>query len=122
MNRFLLACLLLTPAFAAADERILSFDSNIVVRQDGSIEVTETIRVRAEGKQIRRGIYRDFPTDYEDKSGNDYHVRFTRWLYCETISSKISIRRKWATGSELISVVQTGLFHRESTPTHFVTK
>jgi uncharacterized membrane protein YgcG len=77
MKRLWLACLLLTPAFAAADERILSFHSDIVARQDGRLEITETIRVRAEGQQIRRGIYRDFPTDYEDKFGNDYHVRFT---------------------------------------------
>ncbi len=77
MKRFWLACLLLTPAFAAADERILSFHSDIMVKQDGWIEVTETIRVRAEGQQIRRGIYRDFPTDYEDALGNEYHVRFT---------------------------------------------
>jgi uncharacterized membrane protein YgcG len=39
------------------------------------IEVTETIRVRAEGKQIRRGIYRDFPVEYEDRLGNDYNVK-----------------------------------------------
>ncbi len=77
MKKFWLACLLLTTAFAAADERILSFHSDIMVKQDGWIEVTETIRVRAEGQQIRRGIYRDFPTDYEDALGNEYHVRFT---------------------------------------------
>ncbi len=77
MRRFWLACLLLTPLFVAADERILSYHSDILVKQDGSIEVTETIRVRAEGQQIRRGIYRDFPTDYEDKLGNEYHVRYT---------------------------------------------
>ena len=76
MKRFWLACLLLVSAFASADERILSFHSDIIVKQDGWIEVTETIRVRAEGQQIRRGIYRDFPTDYEDRYGNDYHVRF----------------------------------------------
>jgi len=26
---------------------------------------------------MRRGIYRDFPTEYEDAIGNEYHVRFT---------------------------------------------
>jgi hypothetical protein len=77
MKRFWLAWLTLISAFATADERILSFHSDVIVRQDGSIEVTEIIRVRAEGQQIRRGIYRDFPTDYEDILGNDYHVRFT---------------------------------------------
>jgi uncharacterized membrane protein YgcG len=77
MKRFWLVCLTLISSIATADERILSFHSDIIVRQDGTIEVTEIIRVRAEGQQIRRGIYRDFPTDYEDKLGNDYHVRFT---------------------------------------------
>jgi hypothetical protein len=59
-----------------ADERILSYHSDITIRQDSSILVTETIRVRAEGQQIRRGIYRDLITEYEDKYGNDYRVRF----------------------------------------------
>jgi hypothetical protein len=61
---------------AAADERILEFHSDITVKQDGWIEVTETIRVRAEGDRIRRGIYRDFPTEYFDKLGNRYVVDF----------------------------------------------
>ena len=74
--RFITGLLLLLPLFAAADERILSFHSDIVVMQDGWIEVTETIRVRAEGKRIRRGIYRVFPTDYRDKLGNEYVVDF----------------------------------------------
>ena len=39
------------------------------------IEVTETITVRAEGKQIRRGIYRDFPVEYEDRLGNSYKIK-----------------------------------------------
>jgi uncharacterized protein (TIGR04222 family) len=57
---------------AGADERILSFHSDILVLADGAIEVTETIRVRAEGDRIRRGIYRDQYTDYEDTFGNRY--------------------------------------------------
>lgn len=61
---------------ASADERILNFHSEIRVLQDGWIEVTETIRVRAEGNRIRRGIYRDFPTEYYDKLGNRYQVEF----------------------------------------------
>ena len=64
MNRAWLACLLLVPVLSSGDERILSYHSDILVKQDGWIEVTETIRVRAEGAQIRRGIYRDYPTRY----------------------------------------------------------
>lgn len=68
--------LLLLSCAALADERILEFHSEIIVMPSGWIDVTETIRVRAEGDRIRRGIYRDFPTDYEDRLGNDYVVDF----------------------------------------------
>jgi hypothetical protein len=73
-----LACLVLLalPLLAGADERILEFHSDITVMQDGWIEVTEMIRVRAEGDRIRRGIYRDFPTEYFDRLGNRYVVDF----------------------------------------------
>jgi uncharacterized membrane protein YgcG len=75
--KYFAACLLLLAFSAQADERILEFHSDILVMQDGWIEVTETIRVRSEGNRIRRGIYRDFPTTYEDKLGNSYVVEFS---------------------------------------------
>ena len=68
MKRFVLL-LLWAPLLASADERVHAFHSDILVEADGWIEVTETIRVRSEGRQIRRGIFRDFPTTYEDKRG-----------------------------------------------------
>ena len=55
---------------AAAQERILDYRVEVDIRSDGSIEVAERIRLRAEGEQIRRGIYRDFPTRYRDRYGN----------------------------------------------------
>lgn len=69
-------CLLLVSSTTFADERILDFHADILVMPDGWIDVTESIRVRAEGNRIRRGIYRDFPTAYRDKLGNDYVVGF----------------------------------------------
>ena len=64
MTRLRLFALLLfalaLPAFA--QERIPSHDSTVAVNADGSMDVTETIKVHAEGSDIRRGIYRDFPT------------------------------------------------------------
>ena len=63
-------------AQARAQERILSYDSVIEVRADGSLDITEDIRVRAEGSAIRRGIYRDFPTRYQDRLGNRVMVGF----------------------------------------------
>ncbi len=73
MKRWLLLALLL-PLTAHADERILSFHSDIVVMSDGWIEVTETITVTAEGNRIQRGIYRDLPTRYFDRLKNAYEV------------------------------------------------
>lgn len=61
---------------AAASERILSFSSAITVDPDASMRVTETIKVVSSGDQIKRGIYRDFPTTYKDRAGNTYVVGF----------------------------------------------
>jgi len=64
------------PAAAQADERILRFNSDVAIERSGDLTVTETIDVRSEGEQIRRGIYRDFPTDYADRHGGKVHVDF----------------------------------------------
>jgi uncharacterized membrane protein YgcG len=76
---------LLAASTATAEERILSFHSDIRVLPDSAIEVIETIEVRAEGERIRRGIYRDFPTVYQDRGG-----------------------RRVVTGFELLSVTRDG--------------
>ncbi|MDP6313158.1 MAG: DUF2207 domain-containing protein, partial [Arenicellales bacterium] len=70
-----LAAFAATPA-ALASERILSFESLVTVEKSGTLTVTETITVLAEGKKIKRGIYRDFPTRYRDRAGNNYTVGF----------------------------------------------
>ncbi|HOU50922.1 MAG: DUF2207 domain-containing protein [Smithella sp.] len=57
-------------------ERILSFHSDIEVLRSSGMIVTETIEVYAAGNQIKRGIYRDFPTKYKDRYGRNYKVRF----------------------------------------------
>lgn len=69
----LLCCLswLLPPlASAQAGERIRDYAIEVDVRADGSLDVVEHITVHAAGEQIRRGIYRDFPTRYRDRVGN----------------------------------------------------
>jgi uncharacterized membrane protein YgcG len=67
---------MLSLSVAVADERILAYHSDIDIMEDGSMTVVETIRVRAEGQYIRRGIFRDFPTDYEDSLGNRFRLEF----------------------------------------------
>jgi hypothetical protein len=63
------------PAWAQA-ERILSFKSFITVHPDASLTVTEDITVQAAGREIKRGIIRDFPTTYRDRLGNTVTVGF----------------------------------------------
>lgn len=61
---------------AHADERILAFDSTVTVNGDGTLQVRERIRVRAEGQNIKRGIYREFPTVYQGQGGRQVMVGF----------------------------------------------
>jgi uncharacterized membrane protein YgcG len=61
---------------ATAEERITEFDSDIAIARDGTLTVSETIAVNAEGDRIQHGIFRDFPTLYRDRAGNRVRVRF----------------------------------------------
>ncbi|MBT8390890.1 MAG: DUF2207 domain-containing protein, partial [Ignavibacteria bacterium] len=57
-------------------ERILSFESDIIINKDASMIVVEKIKVHVQGIKIKRGIFRDFPTEYKDNYGNNYNVKF----------------------------------------------
>src|SRR5690554_1938640 len=52
--------LITLPAFG--QEVIRNFETAIAVHEDASVRITETITVNAEGRDIRRGIFRDIPT------------------------------------------------------------
>lgn len=54
---------------ARAAEEILRLSSEIVVAASGEITVTERLTVTAAGKELRSGIHRDVPTQYQDTSG-----------------------------------------------------
>jgi uncharacterized membrane protein YgcG len=62
-------------AFAA--EIIHYFDSNVSVAKDGELTVIESVRVRAEGREIRHGIHRDFPLTFKDAGGRLREVDFS---------------------------------------------
>jgi hypothetical protein len=51
------------------EERILHFDSNVTVNDDGGMLVRETIKVQSTGESMRHGIYRVFPTAAETRLG-----------------------------------------------------
>jgi len=74
--RRLLLALLVAAAPAAAQERVLDFHSDIRIGADGGLHVTERIEVLVEGREIKRGILRDFPTDYRDRTGARVRVPF----------------------------------------------
>jgi uncharacterized membrane protein YgcG len=71
-----LFCLAASTA-AQADERILRYFSDVQIQKDSSLEVTETIDLRAEHDRINHGIYRDFPTRYRSPHGGQVRVGFT---------------------------------------------
>jgi hypothetical protein len=68
-------CAVAGPALAER-ELIVDYSSEITVHEDGGVTVVETITVVATGNKIKRGIYRDFPTDYESTHGNWVRVGF----------------------------------------------
>ena len=81
MTRLFLALLLMLAAIAplspaAAEEYIRSYDADITLSRDGSMTVTETIVANAEGREIRRGIFRDFPLTFVNEKGRTAKVDF----------------------------------------------
>lgn len=79
LTRFALGIALLLAAAVSprAEEVISRFKADITVLPSGEMEVVETIAVRAEGQDIRHGIFRDFPLTMLDAEGNTIHVDFT---------------------------------------------
>ena len=79
LKRLVLAVLLAFVAacpLSAGTERILDFESVVVIDPDGSMVVTENITVQAAGDQIKRGIVREFPTTYTGTDGRTARVGF----------------------------------------------
>jgi Predicted membrane protein (DUF2207) C-terminal domain/Predicted membrane protein (DUF2207) N-terminal domain len=67
---------LFAAAGAFAAEVIYSFDSDATLAKNGELSVTEVIAVQAEGREIRHGIYRDFPLTFKDAGGALREVDF----------------------------------------------
>ncbi len=61
--------LLVLPLSAFQQEEILNYDVDVLVEEDGTLDITESIKVRAMNNKINRGIYRDFPHIVKDKWG-----------------------------------------------------
>lgn len=68
--------LIWTACGAQAEEVIRDYHADITVLPDATLEVTETITVNAEGNDIKRGIFRDFPLYAQDARGFRQKVDF----------------------------------------------
>lgn len=76
MRWFAALLLALAPVGLHAEERIREFNSDVRIAQDGTLTVTETIKLTSEGNEIKRGINRDFPTRYRNRFGQSTRVTF----------------------------------------------
>ncbi|MBJ6988232.1 DUF2207 domain-containing protein [Devosia sp. MC521] len=59
---------------ASAREEIRSLIADVTLATDGSVHVTETLVVNAEGLDIRRGIYRDVPVTMRSDDGSKIRI------------------------------------------------
>ncbi len=55
---------------------VQNYDVELLVEKNAVLWVTETIVVEADGRSIKRGIYRDFPTSYRNANGRKVKVGF----------------------------------------------
>lgn len=84
---------------AQARERVTDFHSAVSIAADGTLTVQETIEVEVEGREIRRGILRDFPTEYHDRLGHRVIVPF----------DVLEVRRNGAPESYALSALDNGV-------------
>lgn len=77
---FVLLLLVLTPPVAARSLVIESFEADIVVNADGTLEVTEVLRPRFTGSW--NGIFRTIPVEYRHPMGFNY----TLFLEVESVT------------------------------------
>ena len=92
----LIAFLVALPAFAAVRQIIIQhFDDEVVVGEDGTIDVTETIEARFSGENWH-GLYRSIPVEYTNPQGLNYT------LLIDHVSATDSDGRtlKWEQSSE----------------------
>jgi uncharacterized membrane protein YgcG len=77
VSLLILALLALVPFPSLAKEVIRSFDSTIIVHQDGRLTLRERITARSEGVDITHGLFRDFPLTFRKDDGSLGRVDFS---------------------------------------------
>jgi len=99
VNAAVAAILLLLATAADAQERITDFAAAIAIDAEGELSITETIVVQVEGQAIKRGILRDFPTEYRDRLGNKVRASF----------DVVEVRRNGAAENHAVEKLDNGV-------------
>lgn len=87
--------LVLSSFYLLAQEKIYLFESKIEVLRSGDLDIVETIKVRAEGNQIKRGIFRAIPNSYRSKLGSKFKVDFEiKDISRDGISEKYHVKKQ----------------------------
>ena len=76
LRSFILTFIIFISTTSHAAEVIKSFHADIIIEKNGDLLVTEEITVTAQGKRIKRGIYRDFPIVVENNKSKSVEVKF----------------------------------------------
>ena len=108
-------------ATRAQTERITDFVSDVEIRPDSRLDVTETITFRVLGMHIRHGINRDFPTDYRGIWGSRSTTGFVPEdvrLDSESVPTQLS---RLKNGVLFASATRIGSFPPAFTPTRSAT-
>lgn len=100
-----------------AQERILSYHTQITVEASGDLLVQEAITVKAEGQDIQRGIYRTFPTKYKDKLGTRFNVGFEVVEVLKMAIQNRFLPNQKVTEPSYILAIKTPYYHPENTHT-----
>lgn len=76
MKHVVVCLLMLCAPLIRSAEEILDYRLWIDLQPDTTLEIREEITVRAEGNEIKRGIFRDFPVRYTTNRGMSHRVGF----------------------------------------------
>ena len=96
-------------AQSSQEEIITNFHANIEVQQNGDLIVTETISVEARQRQIRRGIFRDFPLTFVDDKGKIQKVGF-KILSITRDGKPDSYHHQWSSASVRTYIGEADVF------------
>jgi len=85
-------CLFFSANLFASPERVLNFDSSMIINKDASLDVTEVISVHANQDRILHGIVRRLPMQYMDANHIQHNIHYqVRQIFLNNVRSTYHI-------------------------------